>query len=90
MKIDYTAEVWKEGEQYIAHASPLDLVSSGPTPEGAKSALKEAVPLFIETLQDMGTLSEVLSECGYREQGGAWVSPTWIGVERQSAAIGVS
>jgi predicted RNase H-like HicB family nuclease len=89
MKIDYTVQVWKEGDQYIAHASPLDLVSSGPTPEGAKSALKEAVLLFLETLQDMGTLSEVLSECGYQERDDLWISPTWVGIERQSAAIGV-
>jgi predicted RNase H-like HicB family nuclease len=88
MKIDYTVQVWKEGNQYIAHASPLDLISSGPTPEEAKSALKEAVLLFLETVKDMGTLSEVLSECGYQARDDLWISPTWVGVERQSAAIG--
>ena len=33
MKLDYTVQVWKEGKQYIAHAMPLDVASSGATPE---------------------------------------------------------
>jgi predicted RNase H-like HicB family nuclease len=51
--------------QYIAHATPIDVMSSGPTPEDAKKAVNEAVHLFLETIKEMGTLEEVLSECGY-------------------------
>jgi predicted RNase H-like HicB family nuclease len=87
MHIEYTVQVWKEGTQYIAHAMPLDVVSSGPTPEGAKNALKEAVHLFIDTVKEMGTLDEVLNECGYESKGNKWVSPPWIAIERQSMAI---
>ena len=65
MNIEYTANIWKEGNQYIAYAMPLDVVSSGFSPEDAKNALKEAVHLFMETLQEMDTLEEVLNECGY-------------------------
>jgi len=87
MEIEYTVQVWKEGNQYIAHAMPLDVVSSGPTPEGARNALKEAVHLFIDTVKEMGTLDEVLNECGYESKGNKWVSPAWIAIERQSMAI---
>jgi predicted RNase H-like HicB family nuclease len=89
MDIEYTVQVWKEGNQFIAHAMPLDVVSSGPTPEDAKNAVKEAVHLFLDTVKEMGTLEEVLSECGYEVSGNKWVSPPWVAVERQSMAIGI-
>ena len=59
MKPDYTVQIWKEGNQYIAHTMPLDVMSSGITPEEAEDALKEAVHLFIETAKDMGTLNDI-------------------------------
>ena len=44
--IEYTVQIWKEGNQYVAHAMPLDVISSGATPEEARNALDEAVKLF--------------------------------------------
>ena len=66
MNIEYTVQIWKEGDQYIAHAMPLDVMSSGKTPEEAKRAVEEAVEVFIATAKDMGTLNDILEECGYR------------------------
>ena len=66
MNIEYTVQVWKEGERYIAHAMPLDVMSSGKTPEEAKRAVKEAVELFIATAKDVGALNDILEECGCR------------------------
>ena len=66
MNIEYTVQICKEGDQCIAHAMPLDVMSSGKTPEEAKRAVKEAVELFIATAKDMGTLNDILEECGYR------------------------
>ena len=68
MNIEYTVQIWKEGNQYIAHAMPLDVMSSGITPEEAKRAVKEAVDLFIATAKEMGTLNDILEECGYRRE----------------------
>ena len=88
MNVEYTVQIWKEDDQYIAHATPLDVVSSGPNPEEARAALKEAVHLFLETALEMGTLEEILDECGYESKEDTWVSPSWIAIERQSTAIG--
>jgi hypothetical protein len=66
MFIDYTVDIWQEGNQFIAHATPLDVMSSGPTPDAACNALNEAVRLFLLTLEDLGTTAEVLQECGYQ------------------------
>jgi predicted RNase H-like HicB family nuclease len=63
--IEYTAQIWKEGDQFIAHAMPLDVMSSGNSPEVARKALDEAVHLFLATASDMGTLEEVLQDTGY-------------------------
>ena len=89
MNIEFTVQIWKEGNQYIAHATPLDMLSSGATPENARNALKEAVHLFLDTAMEMGTLEEILNECGYESSGNNWVSPPWIAIEKQSMAIGI-
>ena len=69
VSIEYTVHIWQEGNQFIAHAMPLDVMSSGPTPEAARKALDEAVRVFLLTLEDMGTTAEILQECGYRQSG---------------------
>ena len=89
MNIEFTVQIWKESNQYIAHATPLDVVSSGATPENARNALKEAVHLFLDTAIEMGTLEEILNECGYESSGNNWVSPPCIAIEKQSMAIGI-
>ena len=89
MTLEMTVHVWREGGQCIAHAMPLDVMSSGPTPEAARQAVDEAVRCFLKTAADMGTLEEVLEECGYRRHDGAWLTPDWVGVERHSVAVAV-
>lgn len=89
MQVEYTVQIWKEGSQYVAHAMPLDVMSSGAEPAEARRALGEAVHLFLETAAEMGTLEEVLEECGYELVQGNWVSPSWVSVERSSALVAV-
>jgi predicted RNase H-like HicB family nuclease len=87
--IEYTVHIWQEGNQFIAHAMPMDVMSSGLTPESARKALDEAVRVFLITLEDMGTTEEVLQECGYQLIQGSWKSPPWVSIERHSAAVGI-
>jgi len=89
MNIEYTVQIWREGNQYIAHAMPLDVMSSGKTPEEAKKAVKEAVDLFIATVKDMGTLDDILEECGYLRKDNEFISPSWVSVERQQAELAI-
>lgn len=87
MRIDYTVQIWREGSQFVAHAMPIDVVSSGSTPDQARAALDEAVRLFLSTAQQMGTLREVLEECSYEFREGCWQAPEWVGVERRFALL---
>ena len=89
MDIEYTVQIWEEGNQFVAHAMPLDVMSSGPSPEEARKALDEAVTLFLETAADSGTLDEILEEAGYQFAQGRWLSPSWVSIERHSATFGV-
>ena len=59
VKLSYTVQLWQEGDQYVAHAMPLAVASSGATPAKARKALKEAVTLFLQTAKDVGTLEQV-------------------------------
>ncbi len=88
MNIEYTVQIWKEGGQFIAHAMPLDVMSSGPTPEDAGHALDEAVRLFLLTAADMNTLDDILQESGFKFQQGKWISPSWISTQKHSMAVG--
>jgi predicted RNase H-like HicB family nuclease len=88
MNIDYTIQILQEREEFIAHAYPLDVTSSGQTVEEAKLALNEAVHLFLVTAADMGTLDDVLEEAGYQFTQNNWISPTWVSFERQAIKVG--
>ncbi|MGC8491403.1 MAG: type II toxin-antitoxin system HicB family antitoxin [Syntrophobacteraceae bacterium] len=90
LNIEYTIHIWREGGQFIAHAMPLDVMSSGKTPNEAKKALDEAVHLFVQTASEMGTLDEILDECGYDFDRGNCIAPAWIAIERHTSMIGLS
>ena len=87
MNIEYTIHIWREGRQFVAHATPLDVMSSGSTPEKARNALYEAVSLFLETAAAMDTLDEILEESGYESNQGEWASPVWVAIERHSTLV---
>ncbi|MGA2029630.1 MAG: hypothetical protein ABSG87_06135 [Verrucomicrobiota bacterium] len=87
MDIDYTVQIWREGNQFIAHAMPLDVASSGATPQAARAALDEAVKLFIKTAEQHHTLAEVLEDAGYENDGVLWRCPDWISIEKHSAPV---
>jgi predicted RNase H-like HicB family nuclease len=86
--IEYTIQIWKESNQFIAHAMPLDVISSGRTPEEARQALDEAVRLFLETAAELGTLDEILQEAGYEFKQEDWISPPWVAIERHFTTVG--
>lgn len=87
LKIEYTLQLWREGDYFIAHAMPLDVMSAGKTEEEARYALEEAVGLFLKTAADMGTLEQVLEDAGYVLRGDEWEGPAWVSVERHTLSV---
>lgn len=67
-RIVITVQLFQEGEQFVSYCPQLNVSSFGETPDEAKASLIEAVSLFLEECEQMGTLYEVLEEGGYQLQ----------------------
>ena len=80
MEIRFTTRVFKEGRTYVAHALELDVSSCGGTKERAIRNLKEAVRLFLEEAEKIGSLKQILDEAGYSKKGRP--GPESISVQR--------
>ncbi len=62
-------EIFKEGNRYVSVCPELNVSSYGDTPEEARESLKEAVSLFLEECDRMGTLKDILEEAGFDATG---------------------
>lgn len=65
-QIPYTSQLYEEDDQFVAVCPELNVSSFGDTSAGALASLQEAVKLFLEECQHMGTLTFVLEEAGYQ------------------------
>ena len=61
-KIAFTGLVFEENGMYVGYCPELDVSSCGKCVEEAKENLLEAVRLFSEETEKMGTLEEILEE----------------------------
>ena len=62
--ITLRANFHRERRQWIGWRPDLDVTTQGDTRREAEENLREAVGLFLETCQEMGTLEEVLRQAG--------------------------
>ncbi len=58
----------KERKSYVAYSPALDLSSCGRTLAQAQKRFSGAVGLFLDELEAMGTLDQVLTELGWQKQ----------------------
>jgi predicted RNase H-like HicB family nuclease len=87
MDIQFTTRVFKEGRTFVAHALELDVSSCGGTAEKAVKNLKEAVRLFLEECEKMGTLGQVLDEVGYTKTGQKLHGPKLVSMQQVSLPL---
>ena len=71
-KVIYRAEIFPEGNCYVGLCRELDVSSFGDGPKDAANSLQEAVELFLEGCEELGTLDEVLEESGFQRVGLEW------------------
>ncbi len=88
MEIQFTTRVFKEGRTYVAHALELDVSSCGGTKDKALKNLKEAVSLFLEEAEKMGSLKQILQEAGYSKSGKP--GPEFISVQRVTLPVSLT
>lgn len=77
---------FQEGGVMIAHCIPLDVSSCGQDVEEARRNVREAIELFLESCDDIGTLNEVLEESGFVRDGENWTPPVILQVDNLDIA----
>ena len=82
MEIQFTTRIFKEGRSYVGQALELDVSSCGDSKEKALKNLKEAVRLFLEEAEKIGTLEQILEEAGYGKSKQKLARPNFISVQR--------
>lgn len=87
MEIQFTTQVFKEDETFVAHTPELDLSSCGDTEQKALQNLKEAVTLFLEEADKVGTLNQILEEAGFFKHDGKLEGPEFVSTQRISLPL---
>lgn len=60
-------EIFKEGGQFIAYCPALDISTSAESLAQVRKMFAEMVDIFFEEVIKMGTMEEVLLQCGWRK-----------------------
>jgi hypothetical protein len=87
MEIQFTTRIFKEGRTFVAQALELDVSSCGGSKQKALGNLKEAVRLFLEEAERMGTLEQILEEAGYGKRKQKIARPNFISVQSVSLPL---
>lgn len=77
-KVRIPTFAFKEGKTVVVYSPALDLSSCGKTLSQAKHNFASAVNLFLDELEEMGTLEDVLLELGWNKHEHPrkeWVPP---------------
>ena len=83
-------DIFREDDQYVAICRELNVSSFGETSEAATRSLREALDLFLEECERMGTLKAVLEEAGFSHRTRPthqWLPPQPIGSEQLSLSV---
>jgi len=81
-KVGLTVEFYREGNKFIAYSPTLQLSTCGDTQGQAKRRFEEALSCFLEEAEKMGTLDDILLECGWQKIDRPqkhWQPPIFIG-----------
>ena len=71
--------VFKEGDKFVAYSPAIDLSTSGDTEKQARKRFAEAAKIFFDEIKRMGTIDDVLTECGWEKvmPESSWSPPTY-------------
>jgi len=64
--------IFKEGNMFVAHTPALDLSTSGKTFAQVRERFAEAITIFFEEIEKMGTTDEVLGSLGWQKIKQKW------------------
>ncbi len=82
---------FKDSDKFVAYSPVLDISTCGNTKPQAKERFLELISIFLEELTEMGTLDDVLTECGWKKipTKHTWSPPIYKGIQTESIKIPV-
>lgn len=72
MNFKIPVTIFREGSVFVAYTPALDLSTSGKTFIQVKKRFSEAVNIFFEEIERMGTTNETLSNLGWQKIKQEW------------------
>ena len=71
--------LFEEGKKFVAYSPAIDLSTCGDTEEQARKRFVEAASIFFDEITRMGTVDDVLAECGWHKMPGkdTWMPPKY-------------
>lgn len=84
--LTFTAQIFREGKQYVSFNPELRVASCGTTPDKAKDNLRDAIRGFLLSANKKGTLSDILEEAGFVRQKKSWHDPYLVALDRLTIA----
>jgi len=81
--------IFKEGNMFVAYTPALDLSTSGKTFAQVKERFAEAITVFFEEIEKMGTKDEVLSSLGWQKTKQEWRPLAPVAHEMQAFQVAV-
>ncbi len=85
-KLTFTAQIFREGRQYVSFNPELRVASCGPSQEKARDNLKDAIRGFLFSALKKGTLAYILEEAGFVRQKKSWRDPQFVAFDRLTVA----
>jgi predicted RNase H-like HicB family nuclease len=81
--------IFQEGRKVVAYSPAIDLSTFGNTEAQARKRFAEAAEMFFEEIAEMGTLENVLLECGWRKASkkSQWSPPVFKGCSEEPVLI---
>lgn len=89
-KVVLNVVFYREGDKFIAFSPALNLSTCGNTQEQAKRRFEEMLKIFLEEVEQMGTLEDVLLECGWKKVGRPhkyWQPPIFVGQTQKEVRL---
>ena len=75
VRLKVPVSFFREGKRFVAYSPALELSTSGRTLDEVQHRFAEAVEIFFEEIEDLGTTEEVLRSLGWQRVQRSWVAP---------------
>jgi hypothetical protein len=78
LSLNLSVVITKQNRRFVAYSPALDISTSGKSEKDVQKKFGELVNVFIEEIIEAGTVSDVLSELGWKKVQKRWNPPQVI------------